>query len=54
MVAIVGIVLAVGLAICFLVLRLTGRLGQAPSPKERAKHSAGNPRPENPRASGLN
>jgi hypothetical protein len=54
MIAILGIVVVLGLAICFFILRFMGTMGQAPSPQERAKHTAGSPHPEHPRASGLN
>ena len=54
MAAIIGIAVVVGLAICFFILRFMGSMGQKPSARERAKHNAASPRPENPRASGLN
>ncbi len=50
----IAIAVAVGLALCFLLIRFMGSMGQKPSARERAKHNAGNPRTENPRASGLN
>jgi flagellar biogenesis protein FliO len=54
MIAIIGIVLLVGLAICFFVLRFMGSMGQKPSSEERMKHTAGNPQHQHPRAPGLN
>lgn len=54
MAAILGIVAVMILAVFFLFFRAAGRMGQAPSPQERARHTMHeSPRP-GPRATGLN
>jgi hypothetical protein len=54
MIALIGIFAVVILAALFFLLRSAGRLGQQPSPQERMRHNGGNPRPDHPRADGLN
>jgi hypothetical protein len=54
MALIVGIFVAVVLALLFLLFRAVGRMGQGVSPEERMRHSAGEGRRPGPRATGLN
>jgi hypothetical protein len=54
MVAMVGVLVVLLLAILFLLLRASGRFGQQPSAEERMHHSGSAMRQQDPRATGLN
>lgn len=50
-VAILFVIIIFGL---FFLFRATGRMGQRPTPQERARHSAGDGHGSGPRATGIN
>lgn len=50
-VSILFVIILFGLLFLF---RTTGRMGQQPSPRERASHSPGDRRGPGPRATGIN
>lgn len=54
MVVITGVVLIVLLAGLFFLFRAMGSMGQAPSPRERMRHTSEEGQHHEPRASGLN
>jgi hypothetical protein len=54
MIALIGVLVVVVLAVLFLLFRSAERFGQQPSSKERMRHNGGSVRPQGPRADGLN